>query len=254
MPGVSLWLCTDADGINWVRWRGTDDGKAYVYDELELLHGFNKVTEDWMPQSIDPNLWTVTNPATNPVIVLDNTAPRVGYSVVFFDVEDAENTRLIGRLNTNRWRVVPNLLGTNHLLRKLVMEWELYINDVAHMDVTTFMGLVTNPASTRVTNELIGFGVTAAGILESVTDRGGVEEANDTFGETLEDTQNLLKIEVGAGEVLFYVNGTLVARHNTAANLPDQLMYPCWYLASAGGGADTFEYYLGPVSIRYEPT
>lgn len=236
-------------GIDYViisRLPGTSGGS-----DISFLAGLPSINESWEPANIDLNVWTPTDPATTPLAVVENTAPNVGYSVVTFDILDAEIARLIGRANVNRWRVTPNLSGVNNVMKALVFEWEVYFNDVAHIAAATvLMGFVTNPASTRATNDIVGFGITA-GALVSITDRGGVEETNTTFGETLEDTRNKLRIEVGAGAIDFYVNEALVASHTTAANLPDQLMYPCWYMPSGATGADTFQFYLGAVRIGY---
>ena len=229
-------------------------GVIQVYDTKVAgalaLNGFQKIAESWQPQAIDPAIWTPTHPATNPLAVAVNP---LGINTCLFDVEDAEVGRLIGLANSNRWRIFPTIVGVNHLFRKIVMEWEVYFNNVANIaPATAFMGLVTTAADTRVSNNIVGFGL-LANTLVSITDRAGVEEANTGFGDVLEDTMNLLKMEISHDSVLFYVNGTLVASHVTPANLPDQMMYPCWYMASAALGASTFEYYLGAIRIEYIP-
>lgn len=226
-------------------------GGGAVIGDIDFLEGFPYINEHWEPANVDLNIWTPTHPATNNIVVVENVAPNVGYAVVEFDVEDAETARLIGRASVNRWRIVPTLVDVNHAVKQFLMEWEIYFNDVANVaEATIFMGLVTAPAATRATNDIVGFGITA-GVLTSITDRGGVEVPQTGFGEVLEDTRNKLRIMVDADNVYFYVNEVLVATHAVAAQLPDQLMYPCWYMPSAAGGFDTFEFYLGAVRIGY---
>lgn len=222
-------------------------GGGAVIGDIDFLEGFPYINEPWEPANIDLNIWTPTHPATNPIVVVENIAPNVGYSVVEFDMEAAETARLIGRASVNRWRVVPTLIDVNHAVKQFLMEWQIYFNDVANVtEATIFMGLVTDPASTRATNNIIGFGITA-GVLTSITDRGGAETPQTGFGETLEDTRNKLRILVDADNVYFYVNEALVATHAVAAELPDQLMYPCWYMPATAA----FEFYLGAVRIGY---
>ncbi len=222
-----------------------------VIGDIDFLEGFPFINEAWEPANVDLNIWTPTHPATNNIVVVENTAPNVGYAVVEFNVEDAETARLIGRASVNRWRINPNLVGLNHVVKQFLMEWEIYFNDVANVaEATIFMGLVTTAAATRATNNIVGFGITA-GVLTSITDRGGVEVVATGFGETLEDTRNKLRIMVDSVNIYFFVNEVLVATHAVAANLPDQLMYPCWFMPSDGGGVDTFEFYLGALRMGY---
>ncbi len=222
-----------------------------VIGDIDFLTGFPFINEAWEPANIDLNIWTPTHPATNNIVVVENTAPNVGYSVVEFNVEDAETARLIGRASVNRWRINPNLVGLNHVIKQFLIEWEIYFNDVANVaEATIFMGLVTAAAATRATNDIVGFGITG-GVLTSITDRGGVEVVATGFGEILEDTRNKLRIMVDSVNIYFFVNEVLVATHAVAANLPDQLMYPCWFMPSAGGGVDTFEFYLGALRMGY---
>jgi len=227
-----------------------------THGDIDFLEGFPYINEAWEPANLDLNLWTPTHPATNNIVVVENTAPNVGYSVVMFDVEDAETARLVGRAGVNRWRVNPTLMGTNHAVKQFLMEWEIYFNDIANIDdAAMFMGLVTNPASTRVTNDIIGFGVTLppAWSIDTITDRGGAQVLIGTaVPATFEDTRVKLRILIDEDNIYFYINEVLAATHPVAGgSLPDQLMYPCFYMPSAGLGASTFEYYLGAVRIGY---
>jgi hypothetical protein len=220
--------------------------------DIDFMTGFPSINEVWEPANIDLNIWTPTHPATNNIVVVENTAPNVGYSVVEFNIEDAEAGRLIGRASVNRWRAVPTLMGTNHLVKKLVLEFEGYFNDLANVDDTNLiMGWVVNPGDTLASNNIIGFGVdVAGGTLDTVTDLGGGRVTIGLGWPVLEDTRNKFRIEIDQNNVYFFVNEVFGAVH-PAGTLPDQLMYPCWYMPSAGGGGDTFEFYLGAVRIGY---
>jgi len=222
--------------------------------DIKFLEGFGYINESWEPANVDLNVWTPTHPATNLIAVVENAAPNIGYSVVMFDVEDAENGRLVGRASANRWRVTPTLAGTNHIIKKLIMEWEIYFNDAANVDAANlFMGLITDPAGTRISQNLIGFGLDLAGApnFDCISDRAGGRVVMGTGLFPVEDTRNKLRIEVGEGYAAFWVNEFLLFINTEAAMLPDQLMYPIWYMPSAGMGADTFEFYLGAVRIGY---
>jgi len=209
------------------------------------------LSEVWQTEAIDLNLWTPTHPATNPLIVATNVAPYNAMHVVEFNVENAETGQLIGRVNRNRWRVYPDLVSSRRVLEKFVMEWEIYHNDVANMNqAVSFMGLVTVPGSDRASNNIVGFGYNA-NLPLCITDRGGVESTM-ALVDVVEDQWNKLKIEVGALYISFYVNDVLRHRFSNPIWMPDQLMYPVWRFVSAAGGADTFENYLGAVSLRYE--
>jgi hypothetical protein len=231
-------------------------------DELEILLetllktlelGAPSLTEFWETEAIDLTIWTPTHPATNPLIVVTDAAPYLAMHVVRFDVEDAENGHLIGRANYNRWRVMPNLISDHFVLKKFIMEFELYHNDVAHINqATSFFGLVADPAAfIRTSPNIVGFRYDGADQLMSISDNAGTELSIGIV-EVLEDIQHKFRIEVVAGAILFYVDGVLRTTHADPAVLPDRLMYPSWYFASAGGGADTFETYLGGARMGYE--
>ena len=225
-------------------------GGGSTTGDIDFLEGFPYINEPWEPANIDLNIWTPTHPATNPLVVAENTAPNVGYSVVEFNMEAGETARLIGRASHNRWRVVPTLLGTNHAIKQFLMEWEVYFNDIANLNAATvFMGLVTTAADTRASTDIIGVGMTLppAFSVDTITDLGG---ARLTMGSgaiaTFEDVRVKLRILIDENNVYFYVNEILAATH-PVGTLPDQLMYPCWYMP----GTAAFEFYLGAVRIGY---
>ena len=213
----------------------------------------NVVNEDWQTETIDLNIWTPTHPATNPLIVVTDAVPYQAMHVVRFDVQNAENGHLIGRVNSNRWRVYPGIISSHLTIQKLRMEFELYHNDVAHINqATSFFGLVADPAAfIRTSPNIVGFRYDGANQLMSITDDAGTELSIGIV-EVIEDIWHKFKIEVVEGEIRFYVDDVLRTTHADPLVLPDRLMYPSWYFASAGGGADTFETYLGAVRIGYE--
>ena len=213
----------------------------------------NVVNEDWQTETIDLNIWTPTHPATNPLIVVTDAVPYQAMHVVRFDVQNAENGHLIGCVNRNRWRVYPGIISSHLAIQKLVMEFELYHNDVAHINqATSFFGLVADPAAfIRTSPNIVGFRYDGADQLMSITDDAGTELSIGIV-EVIEDIWHKFKIEVVEGEIRFYVDDVLRTTHADPLVLPDRLMYPSWYFASLGGGADTFETYLGAVRIGYE--
>jgi YD repeat-containing protein len=220
---------------------------------LSLLPQGSSVFEDWQTEAIDLLIWTPTHPVTNPLIVVTDVVPYLGMHVVRFDVEDAEFGLLQGRANINRWRVMPRLISDHFMLKKFIMEFELYHNDVAHIDqALSFFGLVADPAAyQRTSPDIVGFRYDGADRLMSITDDAGGEVSIGII-DVIEDTWNKFKIEVIEGEIKFYVNEVLKTTHPAPWGLPDRLMYPSWYFESAGGGADTFETYLGAVRLGYE--
>ena len=199
--------------------------------------------EGWQDEAgIDTTVWTVTDPATG-------AAWSRGASGAYLRATAAPNAIETARLvSDQRWIAAPDTYGTNTILRKLVLEFELKLANVANLDETlTFLGLTTGAADNRSTDNIIGWGINTD-VLESITDVGSAETTNTTFGETLTNW-NKLKIEVYSGHVKFYINESEVADHTT--NLPDYPFYLNFFLDTDGaGGASTIE--IGIVRVWYE--
>ncbi len=192
-----------------------------------------ELCETWQNETgIDVNLWTVTDPATG-------TVWSRGASGAYLRAMSAPNADEDARLvSDQRWVAAPDIYGTNTTLRKLVLEFELKLTDVANLDETrTFLGLTTGAGDYRSTDNIIGWGINTD-VLESITDDGISETTNTTFGETLTNW-NKLKIEVYSGHVKFYINEVMKADHTT--NLPDFPMYINFHVDTVAGGAATIE-------------
>lgn len=204
--------------------------------------------EDWgdlIP--IDAVTWSVTNPATGvawtPQVVI--LSPNPIWCVT------EPNANETARLATHRvWNVPATVLVTHYVVKRLIVEFEFALTGVANVDNTlTIMGMTQTLASTRATNNLIGWGL-LADALQSITDIGGVEETNTGFGETL-TTPNKLRMDIIAGAtptVEFRLNETLVATHNTS--IPLVPSYFNVFIDTEAGGAAGL--YIGTVRIRYE--
>lgn len=189
--------------------------------------------ETWQDEvGIDATVWTVTDPTTG-------AAWSRGASGAYLRATSAPNANETARLvSDQRWKAAPDTYGTNTIHRRLVLEFELKLTNVANiMNAVAFIGLTPGAGDNRASNNIIGFAL-AADVLQSVTDNGGTETVNTTFGETLTNW-NKLKIDIYAGHVKFYVNEVEVADHTT--NLPDAPMYVNYYIITEGGGAATID-------------
>lgn len=199
--------------------------------------------EGWQDEAgIDLSVWTVTNPVTG-------AAWSRGDSGAYLRATSAPNATETCRLvSDQRWIAAPDTYGTNTILRKIALEFELKLTNIANLDETmTFLGLTTAVADNRGSNNIIGWGINTD-ILESITDNAAAETTNTTFGETLTNW-NKLKIEAYTGHVKFYINEMEVAEHTT--NLPDYPFYLNFFIDTDGaGGASTIE--LGITRVWYE--
>jgi len=189
--------------------------------------------EGWQDElGIDFTVWTVTNPATG--VAWARGAD--GADLMASSIPNANET---ARLRSNqRWVAAPTLYGTNKILRRLILEFEMQLANVANMDNTLcFFGLTPAIGNDRSSNNIIGFAL-LADVLQTLTDLGGVETVNTGFGETLTN-KNKLRIEVLLNTVRFYLNETLLATHIT--NLADLPMYLNFFVDTEAGGAATIK-------------
>lgn len=185
--------------------------------------------EGWQDEAgIDPAVWTVTDPATGAAWVRGAVGQYL-MAVV------APNANENGRLRSNqRWTLSPDVYGTNQILRRFVVEFECYLQGIANIDEANFfLGLTNTIGSTRVTNNLIGWGL-AVGVLQCITDDGGAETVTPSAGTVMADL-NKFKIEVSLGQVVFFVNEAVVATHTT--NLPNIPAWLNFYYPTDAGGA-----------------
>ena len=235
-----------------------DDTQVFIADDVSSVIRYLKgilatinmlaeptqsLFETWQDESgIDGNIWTETDPATG--------APwSRGATGAYLRVTCVPNANETARLRSNhRWIAAPDIYGTNTIIRRLIVEFELKLTNVANIDNgnSLILALTTDPADIRTANNIIGW-VLLADVLQSLTDDGGAETTDTAFGETLTNW-NKLRMEIETGTVRFYINETLVATH--ATNLPDFPMYLNHYIDTEAGGGVTPE--LGLIRVWYE--
>jgi len=193
--------------------------------------------EGWQDElGIDFTVWTTTNPATGAAWA--RGADAAGEYLVASAAPNANET---ARLRSNqRWQAIPTLVDTNTVIKRLTVEFEKRITNLANLDNTlSFFGLTPGIADTRATNGIIGFALVGAGnALQTVTDIGGVETVTTGYGENLA-LMNKFKIDAYEDHVKFYLNEVEIADH--IANLPDLVAYLNFFYDTNAGGACTPE-------------
>ena len=202
------------------------------------------MVETWQDEAgIDLTLWTPTDPATG-------TAWSRGSDGAYLRATAVPNANETARLRSNqRWFMGTGVYGTNTIYRKLNLEFELRLVNVANLDNTLCLfGFTSGGTATRATNNIIGWCL-AADVLATLSDDTGAETTNTGFGETLTDW-NKLKMIFSTGQVAFYLNETLVATHTT--NLADLPMFINFFIDTEAGGAATID--LGIVRCWPEDT
>ena len=187
------------------------------------------LTEAWLEAAIDAGLWTVVNPATGTPWTLAIHA--TGHRVAWAKPIASENCRLYSNVATI---YSPLKLQTDAIARVVCLEFEMKLTTVANIDnAATFWGFISDPLFPwRTSDDIVGWCLTGDA-LASLSDEGGVETTNTTFGETLTNF-NKLRIELSYGHAKFYVNEVLKADHIT--NLTALINTPSWYMATEGTG------------------
>jgi hypothetical protein len=197
--------------------------------------------ETWQDLLIDANIWTVTDPA-------GGAAWNPSVSGAFLDIITTPNAdefaRLVSQYLWQLHTITPNL---NLIVKKTIIEWTMTIGVPANVDNTiTFFGWIPNVGNTRANDNIIGFCL-LADVLCTLTDSGGTETVNTTFGEDL-TLVNKFRIEVYEGNVDFYLNEVRIAQHTT--NIPNVPSYPNFCIDTEAGGACALS--IGIIKIWYE--
>lgn len=214
---------------------------AWIIAHISELRPEMSLYEGWQDElGIDFTLWTVVNPATAWARGA-GAGVAAGSLVATAPLLINEVSRLVGN---QRWPVMPDLSGTNTILRVIELEFEMTLSDVTQLVIgTCFFGFTPNQADTRASNNIVGFGLVGAApaqALQTITDLAGVETVNTGFGENMA-ALNKFKVTVvqiaGVGTIQFYLNEVLIASH--IANLPDLPMYPNWYFDTTALGPCT---------------
>lgn len=199
--------------------------------------------EGWQDETgIDTTVWTASGAAWSR-----------GASGAYLRATSSPATAETARLITDqRWIAAPDTYGTDTILRRLVLEFEMRLTDVTYIDEeATFFGWTKTTADTRASDDIIGFYLDAsADDLYSLTDNGGVETTNDTGIDAADlASWHKYKIDIYEGNAKFYVDEALKTTHTT--NLPDYPMYLDFFIENDGGaGSLTIE--LGVVRVWTE--
>ena len=190
--------------------------------------------EGWQDETgIDTTVWTSSGAAWSR-----------GASSAYLRATSSPATAETARLVTDqRWIAAPDTYGTDTVLRRLVLEFEMRLTDVAYIDEeAAFFGWARTTADTRASDDIIGFYLDAsADDLYSLTDNGSTETTNDTGVDAAAIASwHKYRIEIYAGNVEFYVDEALKTTHTT--NLPDYPMYLDFFIENDGGaGSLTIE-------------
>lgn len=190
--------------------------------------------EGWQDEAgIDATIWTITNPA-------GGTAWARAADGADLMVSSIPNANETARIRSNmRWPMMPTLYGTNKVLRRFNLDFEMQLADIANMDnALCVFGLTPGIGNDRTSNDIIVFCLTGDG-LQTLTDRGGVETVNSGFAGVTLTSKNKFHIEIYLNHVKFYLNEVQLADH--AANLPDQAMYVNFFVDTEAGGAATIK-------------
>lgn len=220
----------------------------YVLNILNTVDMLNRplpsLYEGWQEPFIDPTIWQIANPATGGAWFIATVAPDL---VAQAAPNASENARLVGLTPWVFGGIAP--LPTHAIVRRLVLEFELSLQNLANFNNAAFLlGWTRGFGDTRATNNIIGFALTGAGnALQTVTDLGGVETVTTGFGENLA-VRNKLRIELYRGHAAFFLNEVQVADH--MAHVPESPFFPNFYVATTVAGAATIN--LGIVRVWVE--
>lgn len=213
---------------------------ALTGDVWGLHEPTESLIETWQDLLIDPNIWTVTDPAGaawNPSVV--------GAFLYIVTTPNANDfARLVGNHLWQLHSITPNL---NLIVKKTIIEFSMVIGVPANLDNTlTLFGWTPDVGNTRASDNIIGFAL-VGDVLQTLTDLGSAETVNTGFGEDL-TLHNKFRIEVYEGNVDFYLNEVLIATHVT--NIPNVPSYPNFCIDTDGDGACAIS--IGTVKIWYE--
>lgn len=189
--------------------------------------------------------WTCTSPATGSAWA-QTYANGFSYSTTIPNADETARATV----SSTRYNIYLPIssMTINSVIKRFIYEFEMKLANVANMDNTKcFFGLTTLNTDDRSSNDIIGFGL-ASDVLTTVTDSGGTETVNTTFGETLTN-HNKFRIECYLNGVKFYLNEALLSTHTT--NIPNigqgSAMF---YIDTEAGGAATLS--IGITRYWYE--
>ena len=115
--------------------------------------------EGWNDEvgGIDLSLWTVTDPVAG-------VAWSRGASGAYLRATAAPNANNNCRIvSDQRYIVAPGVFSTNTILKRLVVEFELKLTNLANIDrANTVFGLTTAVGDNRASNNIVGWGMKGA--------------------------------------------------------------------------------------------
>lgn len=160
------------------------------------------------------------------------------------------------RLHTTwEWQLGPDTWGPATIQKKLIMEWEAVIDNVADIEnLTFFMGLGALAATTRASNDIAGVILTGDAYY-FITDDGGAETVTALPSAPATGERHKFKLVSYEGGVIeLWCDEALEVTHTTAAgeNLPDVNAHGQFYCEQEAGGGGAGVLHIGPNSVRPE--
>lgn len=208
------------------------------------------LTETWQdPAGIDFTVWNVATGAGGTVARSVATEPY--QEVLLGGAAPGDTARLY---TVWEWQLGPDTWGTATLVKKLVMEWEALIDNVADVDnATFFMGLGALAVTTRASNDIAGV-ILVGDAYNFITDDGGAETVTVLPSAPATNARHKFKLVAYAGTIELWCDETLEVTHTTAAgeNLPDVNAHCQFYCTQEAGGGGTGVLHVGPVGTRPE--
>ncbi len=215
---------------------------------LEVLAsvGLPYLTETWQ-SAIDAAVWTINLGGLTGSVARDITEEPYQKIVL----ESAAINDVPRIYTVHEWQLAPDTWDVNTFNKLLIMEWEAKLVVPADiLETKFFMGLAASNAAERDSNDIAGFILDGAGVLNSLTDDGGAETAK-TVGTPVLTNWHKYKIVAYSACIEFWVDEVMQARHTTAAaeDLPDMNVHGLFY-CPAEAAAFTGELHVGITNIR----
>lgn len=131
--------------------------------EAEIIKSLHRpltyLDEEWKDEvgGIDLSVWTLTDPATG-------AAWSRGASGAYLRATAAPNANEVARIRSDqRYIAAPNVYSTNTILKRLIVEFELKLTNLANIDRSnSLFGLTTAVGDNRTSNNIIGWDLRGA--------------------------------------------------------------------------------------------
>jgi len=182
----------------------------------ELVRPLVSFIEGWQFGTIDPEIWTKTDPLHGTAWTVEDDDEGVIYirAVPGAIESDPDSCRLVSNFRVN------NPVGglANVVTRRVVLEFEFRLNGVNWEtidDTTSILGFTRTPSDDRSSDDIVGFGVMSGGEwLMAVSRSGGVETITEfLYDLSLMTAFERFTIELTANRARFFIDGALVATH-----------------------------------------